>query len=129
MENYDDLGSLSNLHEDYSALISSKKLHIKSAYYLSGLDIDAEQLWVLRFYREHGILPTIKQAREIRETCDKKKLTLKAFRAIMEPRLHPRKLVLDYDELAPFFDDGTPPEDIKRDIIKVLTRWKNNLNK
>jgi hypothetical protein len=129
VENNQDIGTLGNLHEDYSALIHSGKLHTKSACYLSGLDIDAEQLWVLRFYREHGILPTIRQAKAIRETCDNKKLTLKAFRGIMEPSLRPKKLVFDYTDLSPFFSEGTPPEEMKRDIVKVLTNWKNNINK
>lgn len=129
MKNYADMGSLDNLHEDYSELIEKKKLNIKSAYYLSGLDVDAEQLWVLRYYKENGILPTIKQAREIRETCDRKTLTLKAFRTIMEPSLRPKKLVLDYSELSPFFGEDTPPEKMKHDIIKVLSLWKNNINK
>ncbi|MDL2253433.1 hypothetical protein LJC49_05085 [Ruminococcaceae bacterium OttesenSCG-928-I18] len=120
------LDSLNNLHSSLAELLEKKKMNIKSACYLSELDIDAEQLWVLRFYHENGALPTIKQAKAIWETCKQKRLTLKAFRKIMDTSLIPQKLVFNYSDIAPFFDKGCPPEDMKRDVLKVLSNWKNN---
>jgi hypothetical protein len=114
-----------NLHEDYSELLEKNKLHEKAATYISNLDIDAEQLWILRYYTENGVLPTIKQAQEIWEVHGKRKLTLKAFRGIMASSLVPKKIVFNFDDLAPFFDKYKSPEEIKQDVLHVLTNWKN----
>jgi len=121
-----DLASLDNLHGSLMELLEKGKLHIKSACYLSNLDIDAEQLWVLRFYDENGSLPTIKQAREILKVHNQKQLTLKAFREIMAASLIPQKLVFNYSDIEPFFDKGQFAEEIKRDVLRVLSNWKNN---
>ena len=120
-----DSVSLDNLHSRLAELLEKKKLHIKSACYLSNLDIDAEQLWVLRFYDENGILPTIKQAREILKVHEQKRLTLKAFRKIMTVRLIPQKVIFNYSDIEPYFDKGQSPEEIKQDILRVLSHWKN----
>ena len=128
MDNSTVLCPPDNLHPDLMQLLERKKLNAKSAAYISALDVDAEQLWVLRFYSENGILPTIKQAKEIWETHEKKKLTLKAFRAIMQTSLKPKKIVIDYCDVQPFFEDYKTPDEIKQDILKVLSNWKNNLN-
>ena len=120
-----DLASLDNLHSDLAKLLEKGKLHIKSACCLANLDIDAEQLWVLRFYTDNGVLPTIKQARDILKVHSQKRLTLKAFREIMVKSLVPQKLVFNYSDLAPFFDKGQSPEEMKRDILRVLSNWKN----
>lgn len=129
MENSTVLHSPENLHPELAQLLERKKLNAKSAAYISALDVDAEQLWVLRFYSENGILPTIRQAREIWETHEIRKLTLKAFRAIMQTSLKRKKIVIDYCDLQPFFEDYKTPDEIKQDILKVLTNWKNNFNK
>ncbi len=121
-----NLASLDNLHSGLAELLEKKKLHIKSACYLSNLDIDAEQLWVLRFYDENGILPTIKQAREILKVHEQKRLTLKAFHEIMKASLIPQKLVFNYSDIAPFFDKGQPAEEMKQGVLKVLSNWKNS---
>lgn len=120
-----DMGALDNLHSGLSELLEKKKWNIKSACYIATLDIDAEQLWVLRFYTENGVLPTIKQAQEILKVHYQKRLTLKTFRGIMAASLMPRKLVFDYGDIAPFFDEGMLPEKMKRDVLKVLSHWKN----
>ena len=120
-----DLASLDNLHSGLAELLEKKKLHLKSACYLSNLDIDAEQLWVLRFYNENGVLPTIKQAKEILKVHQQKRLTLKAFRGIMAESLMPQKLVFNYSDIEPFFDKGRSTEEIKRDVLRVLCNWKN----
>jgi hypothetical protein len=120
-----DSASLNNLHSGLAELLEKKKLHIKSACYLSNLDIDAEQLWVLRFYDENRILPTIKQAREILKVHSQKRLTLKAFREIMTVRLIPKKVVFNYSDIEPFFDKGQSTEEMKQGVLKVLSNWKN----
>lgn len=124
-----DLGALDKLHHDLAKLVEKKKLHIKSACLIAEMDIDAEQLWVLRFYNENGVLPTIRQAREILKVHNQKRLTLKAFKGIMAESLMPQKLVFSYADIAPFFDKGQSPEEMKRDILKVLSNWKNNVRK
>ena len=121
-----DSVSLDNLHSRLAELLQKKKLHIKSACYLSNLDIDAEQLWVLRFYDENGILPTIKQAREILKVHEQKRLTLKAFRIIMTVRLIPKKVVFNYSDIESFFDKGQSTEEMKQGVLKVLSNWKNS---
>lgn len=121
-----DLASLDNLHRDLAELLRKNKFHIKSACCLSKLDIDAEQLWVLRFYNDNSVLPTIRQAKEILKVHQQKRLTLKAFRGIMAESLVPQKLVFHYSDLAPFFDKGQSPEEMKRDILRVLSNWKNS---
>lgn len=121
-----DSVSLNNLHSGLAELLEKKKLHIKSACYLSNLDIDADQLWVLRFYDENGILPTIKQAREILKVHEQKCLTLKAFRKIMTVSLIPQKLVFNYSDIAPFFEKEQSPEEMKQGVLKVLSNWKNS---
>ena len=121
-----DSVSLDNLHSRLAELLQKKKLHIKSACYLSNLDIDAEQLWVLRFYDENGILPTIKQAREILKVHEQKRLTLKAFRKIMTVRLIPKKVVFNYSDIESFFDKGQSTEEMKQGVLKVLSNWKNS---
>lgn len=120
---------LDNLHTDLIALIEKKKLNVKAAHYLADLDIDAEQLWVQRYYLRNGILPTIKQARQIWEAYEQNQLTLKAFREIMAVSLVPQKLVFNYSEMAPFFDEDLSPDEMKRSILKVLSNWKNNINR
>lgn len=122
-----DLGVLDKLHSGLMELVEKKKLHIKSACYIADMDIDAEQLWVLRFYNENGVLPTIRQAREILKVHNQNRLTLKAFRGIMAASLMPQKLVFNYSDIAPFFDKGQQPEEMKRDVLKVLSNWKNTL--
>ena len=126
MKNTAKTDCLVNLHNDFCELIEKGKLNIKSAVYISNLDINAEQLWVLRFYKQHHVLPTIKQAKMIAEACEKKKLTLRLFRSIMETLFKRQKLVIDYSDLAPFFDEGTLPEQMKADIIKGLSYLTNN---
>ena len=126
MKNHENIGSLDNLHEDFLSLLEKKKLHPQSAAILSTLDIDAEQLWVLRFYKEHGAIPTIKQMQAIKAAFDKKKLTVKACRGILSASLQPKKIVLDYTDVAQFFDDDSSIEEIKQGILKVLSNWTNN---
>lgn len=120
-----ELSSLDNLHDSLVKLVERKKWNIKSACYISNLDIDAEQLWVLRFYNENSVLPTIKQAKEILKVHGQKRLTLKVFREIMAASLMPQKLVFHYSDIAPFFKKGQSIEAIKQDILKVLSNWKN----
>ena len=117
-----------NLHEDYRVLLEKNKLNEKAAIYISNLDIDAEQLWILRFYSENGVLPTIRQAQEIWEMYRKRKLTVKAFRGIMASSLVPKKIVFNYDDLEPFFEDCISPEEIKQGVLRVLSTWKNKRN-
>ena len=82
---------------------------------------------MLRFYSENGILPTIKQAQEILKAHQQKQLTLKVFREIMAAKLMPQKLVFSYSDIAPFFDGGQSPEEMKRSVLKVLSNWKNRV--
>ena len=126
MKYNDDSASLNHLHSGLAKLLEKKKLHMESACYLSNLDIDAEQLWVLRFYDENGILPTIKQAKEILKVHNQKRLTLKAFREIMKVGLTPQKVVFNYSDIEPFFDKGQSTEEMKQGVLKVLSNWKNS---
>lgn len=125
MKNDTDLGILDNLNNGLAELMNRKKLHIKSACCIAQLDIDAEQLWVLRFYNENGVLPTIKQAKDILKVYNQNRLTLKAFREIMATSLMPQKLVFNYSDIAPYFDKGLSPEEMKRDVLNILYYWKN----
>lgn len=129
MSKYDKNDVLANLHYELAEMVEKKKWNIKAAHHVAGLDIDAEQLWALRFYRENRILPTIKQAIEIREVYDRKKLTIKAFRAIMSSRLKPKWLVFHYEDVSQFFEETATPEDMKHDVLRVLSNWKNRANK
>ena len=124
-----DKNNAPNLHDELAELVEKQKWNIKAARHIACLDVDAEQLWVLRFYKENGILPTIKQAEEIREVHGRKKLTIKAFKAIMASRLKPRWIVFHYEDVAQYFEETATPEDMKHDILRVLSNWKNRENK
>lgn len=124
MSNFDNV--LTSLHNELAEMVERKKWNIKAARHIARLDIDAEQLWVLRFHKENGILPTIKQAEKINEAYDSKKLTVKAFKAIMASRLKPKWLVLHYDDVALLFERNATPEEMKYDVLKILQNWKNN---
>lgn len=120
---------LANLNDELFEFVEENKWSIKAACHIACLEIDAEQLWVLRFYKENGILPTIKQAKEIKEVHDKNKLTVKAFKAIMSSRLKPKWLVFHYNDISRFFEETITPDEMKHDVLKVLSNWKNKINK
>lgn len=119
-----------NLHTELFVLFDKGKIHLRSAEYLSFLDIDAEQLWVLRFYKQYSLLPTIKQSKLLYEAFTRKKLTLKVFATIMEKGLTPQKVIFTYSDFVPvYFEEGTSREQIKMETLKVLAFWKNNRTK
>lgn len=120
---------LANLHDELAKLVEKKKWSTKAACHIACLDIDAEQLWVLRFYKENRILPTIKQAEEIREVHDRKKLTVKKFKDIMSSRLNPKWLVFHYDDIMQFFEDNIAPDDMRKDVLNILSKWKNGVSR
>lgn len=126
MENSFSNSISENLHTDIKSLVESGLLNQKVIPYLSKLDIDAEQLWILRFYNQYGILPTIKQSRQIHEAYLQNKLTLKRFYSIMETKLKPQKVIFAYQDFAPFFEEGISSTEIKERIIKILSNWQNN---
>lgn len=126
MENSYRNNTPDNLHTDLKSLIESGQLNQKAIPYLSQLDINAEQLWILRFYHQYGILPTIKQSKQIQEVYSQKKLTLKRFYAIMETKLKPQKVIFAYRDFIPFFDEGITPDEIKKKVIEILSNWQNN---
>lgn len=128
MSKYDKNSVLTNLHDELAEMLEKKKWNIKAARHIACLDIDAEQLWVLRFYKENGILPTIKQAKEIKEVHDKKKLSIKVFKAIMSSSLKPKWIVFHYNDIARFFDETTASHDMKKGVLNVLLNWKNVRN-
>lgn len=91
------------------------------------MDIDAEQLWVLRIFKEKGLLPNEKQAKEIKSTFDKKQLSLKKLDEIMGVAKigKTQKIVFNYEDFTPYFKDDISPEDLKAEILKVISYWKN----
>ncbi len=114
------------LHEELQDLLALGKLHAKSAVYISCLDVDTEQVWVLRYYHKHNILPKVKEAKEIYLAYQKNKLSLRRFDEIMAARHHPQKVVFSYSDLSVFFDSGISVEEIKKQTLKVLSYWNNN---
>lgn len=126
MPNDFDKDNADNLHPEIKALIESGKMNPKTIPYLSGLDIDAEQLWVLRFYHQYGVLPTIKQSKQLQQLYVAKKLTLKTFQNIMETKLKPQKVTFSYNDFSPFFEEGITSDEIKVKVIKILSNWQNN---
>lgn len=126
MENSCPSNTPDNLHTDLRALLESGLLNPKAIPYLSQLDIDAEQLWILRFYHQYDILPTIKQSRQVQEAYAQKKLTLKRFYTIMETKLKPQKVIFAYNDFEPFFEEGITTEKIKEKVLKLLSNQQNN---
>lgn len=118
---------LTYLNPELLELVNQNKLCLASGAYLSHLDIDAEQLWVLRIFKEKGLLPNEKQAREIKATVEKKKLTLKKLDEIMGVANigKTQKIVFSYEDFTPYFEEDIPPEELKAEILKVISYWKN----
>lgn len=117
---------LTYLVEPLLKLVDDKKLSIVAAAELSHLEV--EQEWLYRLIEKHQVIPSKEQAKRIKETYKKHKLTLAELDRIMqvESPLMPKKVVFDYEDFIPFFPENTLTEQIKQDIKKLLKHWKNS---
>ena len=114
-----------NLHSYFKELLITGKLHPKSAKYLSEIDVEGEQIWVMNVCEQYNTVPKIKQAKEIRDTYLENRLTVKKVREILGENIKPKKIVFDYNDISSFFPLNTSIGKMKTDVLKVLSYWKN----
>ena len=115
---------LTELLPDLLKLVDEKKFPFNSAVEISYLSHE-EQNQLLENIRENGCVPSVKQARRLKQLSQAGELDASAINAIMlENKEEPVKVTLPGQKLKEYFPADYTPAQMEDVILKLLKRWK-----
>ncbi len=115
---------LTELLPDLLKLVDEKKLPFNSAVEISYLSHE-EQNQLLENIRENGCVPSVKQARRLKQLSQAGELDASAINTIMlENKEEPVKVTLPGQKLKEYFPADYTPAQMEDVILKLLKRWK-----